>query len=74
MKEETQHIIKIATRQGYFSRYMEILSSNENYTYKRAWQELEDELEQYGLDHRYSTYESFYNMFTYHRVHNNLRI
>jgi len=45
------------SREGYFLRVS--FHAKECTTYREAWEKTEDELEQYNLPQRYSSYETF---------------
>jgi hypothetical protein len=57
--EYAQQVRQINSTSGYFHRFYEL--SGECRTYQEAWQKLEEEREELGLDGKYSTYDSFRN-------------
>jgi hypothetical protein len=55
--EYAQQVRQINSTSGYFHRFYEL--SGECRTHQEAWQKLEEEREELGLDEKYKTYESF---------------
>jgi hypothetical protein len=55
--EYAQQVRQINSTSGYFHRFYEL--SGECRTHQEAWQKLEEEREDFGLDEKYKTYESF---------------
>ena len=55
--EYAQQVRQINSTSGYFHRFYEL--SSECRTHQEAWQKLEEEREDFGLDEKYKTYESF---------------
>lgn len=55
--EYAQQVRQINCTSGYFHRFYEL--SGECRTHQEAWQKLEEEREELGLDEKYTTYNSF---------------
>jgi len=55
--EYAQQVRQINSTSGYFHRFYEL--SGECRTHQEAWQKLEQEREDLGLDEKYTTYNSF---------------
>ena len=55
--EYAQQVRQINSTSGYFHRFYEL--SGECRTHQEAWQRLEEEREDLGLDEKYTTYNSF---------------
>lgn len=55
--EYAQQVRQINSASGYFHRFYEL--SGECPTHQEAWQKLEEEREELGLDEKYTTYNSF---------------
>jgi hypothetical protein len=55
--EYAQQVRQINSTSGYFHRFYEL--SGECRTHQEAWQKLEEERDELGLDEKYKTYESF---------------
>jgi hypothetical protein len=55
--EYAQQVRQINSTSGYFHRFYEL--SGECRTHQEAWQKLEEEREDLGLDEKYTTYNSF---------------
>ena len=55
--EYAQQVRQINSTSGYFHRFYEL--SGECRTHQEAWQKLEEEREELGLDEKYTTYNSF---------------
>ena len=55
--EYAQQVRQINSTSGYFHRFYEL--SGECKTHQEAWQKLEEEREDLGLDEKYTTYNSF---------------
>jgi hypothetical protein len=55
--EYAQQVRQINSTSGYFHRFYEL--SGECRTHQEAWQKLEEEREELGLDEKYTTYSSF---------------
>jgi len=55
--EYAQQVRQINCTSGYFHRFYEL--SGECRTHQEAWQKLEEERYQFGLEEKYKTYESF---------------
>jgi len=55
--EYAQQVRQINSTSGYFRRFYEL--SGECRTHQEAWQKLEEEREELGLDEKYTTYNSF---------------
>jgi len=55
--EYAQQVRQINSTSGYFHRFYEL--SGECRTHQEAWQKLEMEREDLGLDEKYTTYNSF---------------
>ena len=55
--EYAQQVRQINSTSGYFHRFYEL--SGECKTHQEAWQKLEEEREELGLDEKYTTYNSF---------------
>ena len=55
--EYAQQVRQINSTSGYFHRFYEL--SGECKTHQEAWQKLEEEREELGLDEKYTTYSSF---------------
>lgn len=55
--EYAQQVRQINSTSGYFHRFYEL--SGECRTHQEAWQKLEEERDELGLDEKYTTYNSF---------------
>jgi hypothetical protein len=55
--EYAQQVRQINSTSGYFHRFYEL--SGECRTHQEAWQKLEEERDELGLDEKYTTYSSF---------------
>jgi hypothetical protein len=52
-----KEVRQINTTSGYFIRFYEL--TGENLTHQEAWQRLEEERNELGLEDKYSTYNAF---------------
>jgi hypothetical protein len=52
-----KEVRQINTTSGYFIRFYEL--TGENLTHQEAWQRLEEERNELGLEDKYSTYSGF---------------
>ena len=55
--EYAQQVRQLNCTSGYFHRFYELVSDCKNH--QEAWQKLEEEREELGLNEKYTTYNSF---------------
>lgn len=65
--EIIEKVRQLSTFEGYFVRFFQLTSECVNY--RAAWERLEKEREEIGLQPRYNSYQTFRTMKrTYHRI------